>query len=97
MVAMSYQSHWYRARILEFKSTTNLTWIDLLNKRFLIIKIFHIKIQFIDQGEICKLDTNAKLSLRTRFLDRSSMFIDEFNIESSFDIIKSYSIDEGSQ
>jgi len=27
MVAVRYQSHWYRARVLEFKPATNFAWV----------------------------------------------------------------------
>jgi len=28
MVAVRYQSHWYRARVLEFKPATNFAWVE---------------------------------------------------------------------
>jgi uncharacterized protein YcfL len=30
MVAVRYQSHWYRARVLEFKAATNFAWVLIL-------------------------------------------------------------------
>ncbi|CAF3604047.1 unnamed protein product [Rotaria sordida] len=32
MVAVRYQSHWYRARVLEFKPTTNFAWVQFVDQ-----------------------------------------------------------------
>ncbi|UJR09280.1 hypothetical protein I4U23_013525 [Adineta vaga] len=32
MVAVRYQSHWYRARVLEFKPATNFAWIQFIDQ-----------------------------------------------------------------
>ncbi|CAF1317742.1 unnamed protein product [Adineta ricciae] len=32
MVAVRYQSHWYRARVLEFKAATNFAWVQFVDQ-----------------------------------------------------------------
>ena len=69
MVAVRYQSHWYRARVLEFKPSTNFAWVCFINILLFIIHIFLSQVQFVDQGEIRELGTNTMRPLHTRFLD----------------------------
>ncbi len=46
MVAVRYQSHWYRARVLDFKPATNFAWVDFLNIKKKQTIIFFCKIRF---------------------------------------------------
>ncbi|CAF3353793.1 unnamed protein product [Rotaria socialis] len=63
MVAVRYQSHWYRARVLEFKPTTNFAWVQFVDQgetRELgtnTMRPLHSKfLDFPLQAYLCRLD-----------------------------------------
>ncbi|CAF3633254.1 unnamed protein product [Rotaria sp. Silwood1] len=63
MVAVRYQSHWYRARVLEFKPTTNFAWVQFVDQGEIrelgtnTMRPLHTR--FLDlplQAYLCRLD-----------------------------------------
>ncbi|CAF3950478.1 unnamed protein product [Rotaria sordida] len=63
MVAVRYQSHWYRARVLEFKPTTNFAWVQFVDQGEIrelgtnTMRSLHTR--FLDlplQAYLCRLD-----------------------------------------
>lgn len=42
MVAVRYQSHWYRARVLEFKPTTNFAWVCQMQDERIFVLLEHL-------------------------------------------------------
>ncbi|CAF5133506.1 unnamed protein product [Rotaria magnacalcarata] len=63
MVAVRYQSHWYRARVLEFKPTTNFAWVQFVDQGEIrelgtnTMRPLHSKfLDFPLQAYLCRLD-----------------------------------------
>lgn len=71
MVAVRYQSHWYRARVLEFKPATNFAWVQrsLLHLQGTDGLTGMFQVQFVDQGDTRELGTNTMRPIHHKFLD----------------------------
>ena len=71
MVAVRYQSHWYRARVLEFKPATNFAWVSgsLSRERNRGVQWHLSQVQFVDQGDTRELGTNTMRPIHHKFLD----------------------------